>query len=89
LNENSNAALAFIWDTNKKALKVFVDGVIYQTITQYVSRSYWSLNFNPIKYVEMIKPNAEPAIKSTILNTAYFKNISFESIDPIIRGKPL
>jgi pyridoxine/pyridoxamine 5'-phosphate oxidase len=48
LNENSNAALAFIWDTNKKALKVFVDGVMHQTITQYVSRAYWSLNFNPI-----------------------------------------
>lgn len=87
LNDNSNAALAFVWDTNKKALKIFVDGVLYQSLTQYVSRTYWSLNFNPIKFVEMINPSVESSYKSTILNTAHFKNISFESTDPIIKGK--
>ncbi len=75
-----------MWDTNKKALKIFVDGVIYQTLTQYVSRAYWSLNYNPIKYVDMSKPSTENSYKSTILNAVYFKNISFESTDPIIKG---
>lgn len=86
MNDDSNAALAFVWDTNKRALKIFVDGVIYQTITQYASRAYWSLNYNPIKYVDMAKPSIESSYKSTILNAAYFKNISYESTDSIIKG---
>ena len=87
--ENSNIGLAFTWDPNKNVLKSFVDGIIYETVFNPVSRSFWSLNYNPVKFVEGMLPNQDSILNLTTLNNAYFKNISFESTEPLIRGKML
>ena len=84
--ESPNIGLAFTWDSNKKVLKSYVDGVVYESTTNSVSRSFWNLNYNPVKYVEGVMSNMDNTLNSTLLSNLYFKNISLDSTEPLIRG---
>ena len=84
--ENVNVGLAFVWDSGRQILKSYVDGFLYDSISHPTSRTYWSLNFNPIKYVESIAPHVRNSVKSSMINAAFFKNVTFDPMEPLLRG---
>lgn len=82
-NENSTIRLGFIWDT--KTLKVYVDGFLYQTITEPVVRPYWGLNYNPIKYVKSFLPENQQGV--TVINDLLFNDTTSELLEPTVKGE--
>jgi hypothetical protein len=72
-----------MWDT--KILKVYVDGFLYQTITEPVKRPFWSLNYNPIKYVRSFLPDSQTGV--TIINDLLFNDTSSDLLEPTVKGK--
>jgi len=80
LDTVSNAKLGLTW--NQKGMNVYVDGILYKTVSIPINRSYHNLNFNAFKSVKTIIPKTS----MTSIVGAFFNDSILDTTDLVVKG---